>query len=296
MPLKMLLRKNHFSDPVAYLLIAPFYLMFLYFIFIPALEVIVYSFTDFNLFEQKHFIGLNNYVKLLKDDVFLKSIQNTLIYLLFTIVPMMALGMLAAVVMNIKWVNTKVARTFIFTPYIVSMVAVSMVWMLLYDPSHGIFNRILIALGMSPKEWLIDPQWSLFSIVLMSIWKGVGYNMIIFLAGLQGIPRDLYEAADVDGAGKWHQFIHITVPMLAPATFFLFVTGIIASFNVFEQVNVMTAGGPVNSTTTIVHQIYLRAFTEFKMGYASAQSVVLLLGVLLITVLNMKFGASKHKK
>lgn len=295
MPSRKLLRRNHFQDPVAYLFIAPFYLLFLYFIFIPAIEVVMYSFTDFNLFAQKHFVGLQNYMKLLKDDVFLKSIQNTLIYLLCTIVPTMILGMLAAVVMNIRWVNTKVARTFIFSPYIVSMVAVSMVWMLLYDPSHGIFNQILAALGMSPKDWLLDPKWALFSIILMSIWKGIGYNMIIFLAGLQGIPKDYYEAADVDGAGKWHQFVHITVPLLAPATLFLFVTGIIASFNVFEQVNVMTSGGPVNSTTTIVHQIYLRAFTEFKMGYAAAQSVVLLLGVIIITMINMKFGASKQK-
>ncbi|WP_248923870.1 carbohydrate ABC transporter permease [Paenibacillus hamazuiensis] len=292
---KTLLRKNHFKDPVAYLLIAPFYLLFLYFIFIPAVEVVMYSFTDFNMFAPKHFIGLQNYMKLLKDDVFLKSVKNTLIYLVCTIVPTMALGMLTAVVMNIKWVRTKAARTLVFTPYIVSMVAVSMVWMLLYDPSHGILNRILQSLGMSPKEWLLDPKWALFSIIMMSIWKGIGYNMIIFLAGLQGIPQDYYEAADVDGAGKWHQFLHITIPSLAPATFFLFVTGIIASFNVFEQVNVMTAGGPVNSTTTVVHQIYLRAFTEFKMGYASAQSVVLLLGVVLITLINMKFGASKHK-
>lgn len=295
MPSQTIRTKQRFSDPIAYLLIAPFYLLFLYLILIPALEVVTYSFTDFNLFGQKRFVGLSNYAKLLKDDVFLLAIKNTLIYLICTIIPTMALGMAAAIVMNIQWVHTKTARTFVFMPYIVSMVAVSMIWMLLYDPSHGIFNRVLPLLGMAPKEWLIDPQWSLFSIILMSIWKGIGYNMIVFLAGLQGIPRDLYEAADVDGAGKWQQFMHITVPMLAPATFFLFVTGIIASFNVFEQVNVMTGGGPVNSTTTIVHQIYIRAFTEFKMGYASAQSVALLLGVLLITAMNMKFGAGRHK-
>lgn len=288
-------KKNLFRDPVAYVLIAPFYLLFIYFILIPVIEVISYSFTDFNMFTGKQFIGISNYTKLLHDDVFMKSIRNTLIYLSCTIIPTMALGLLSAVIMNMKWVRTKLARTFVFLPYIVSMVAVSMIWMLMYDPTHGVLNSILRGLGLNAQQWLLDPKLALFSIIVMSIWKGIGYNMIIFLAGLQGIPQDFYEAADIDGASKWRQFVSITIPLLAPATFFLFVTGIIASFNVFEQVNVMTGGGPVNATTTIVHQVYTRAFSEFKMGYASAQSVVLLLGVTLITFLNMKLGGSKNK-
>jgi ABC-type sugar transport system permease subunit len=283
------------QDRIAYLFIAPFYLLFLYFIFIPILEVFVYSFTNFNLFNGMKFIGLSNYKKLLTDEVFLIAVKNTVVYTIFTIFPSIILGLLVALLLNSKSVNTKAAKMFVFMPYAVSMVAVSMIWMLIYDPTYGLLNQLLKSFGLSPHQWLMDPKRALPSIMVMSIWKAIGYNMIVFLAAVQGIPRDYYEAAEVDGANRWYRFLHITVPLLAPATFFLFVTGVIHSFNVFEQVNVMTAGGPVNSTTTIVHQIFVRGFTEFKMGYASAQAITLMLGVLFITLLNMKFGGSKSK-
>jgi ABC-type sugar transport system permease subunit len=292
---RMLLKKNNYQDRIAYLLIAPFYFLFIYFILIPIIQVIVYSFTDFNLFSGMEYAGLRNYQKILTDETFHLSVKNTLINTVFTIVPSMVLGLLVAVLLNVKLVNTKIARTFVFMPYAVSMVAVSMIWMLIYDPTYGVLNQLLKLIGLAPKQWLMDPAWALPSIIIMSVWKSIGYNMIIFLAALQGIPKDYYEAAEVDGANRRRQFLSITLPLLAPATFFLFVTGIIHSFNVFEQVNVMTGGGPINSTTTIVHQIYLRAFQEFKMGYASAQAITLLLGVLVITLINMKLGGSKSK-
>ncbi|GGD93922.1 carbohydrate ABC transporter permease [Paenibacillus nasutitermitis] len=288
-------KKNIFADRSGYLFILPFYILFAYFLLIPIIEVIYYSLTDFNMFSGLKFIGFRNFSELWHDQVFLRSIRNTLVYLLFTLIPTMAIGLLTAVLLNTKLLNTSWARTLIFMPHIVSMVSVSMVWMWLYDPSTGMFNRILEALGIDALQWLIDPKTAMPSVILMGIWKGIGYNMIIFLAGLQGISRDYYEAAEVDGANVFQQFLRITVPLLAPATFFLFVTGVINSFNVFEQINIMTSGGPVNSTTTMVHQIYLRAFTEFKMGYASAQSVILLCGVLFITILNYRFGGSRKK-
>ncbi len=287
--------KSVFTDRSGYLFILPFYALFVYFLLIPIGEVIYYSFTDFNLFSERKLVGFHNFNLLLEDQVFLKAMRNTGVYFLFTLIPTMALGLLAAVLLNTTLFRTSWARALVFMPHIVSMVSVSMVWMWLYDPTYGLFNRVLSSLGFDTMHWLIDPKTAMPSVLVMSIWKGIGYNMIIFLAGLQGIPKDYYEAAEVDGASKIKQFLHITVPLLAPATFFLFVTGVINSFNVFEQINVMTSGGPVNSTTTMVHQIYLRAFTEFKMGYASAQSVTLLCGVVLITILNYRFGGSRKK-
>jgi len=291
----MLVRRRLDQDRIAYVFIAPFYILFLYFILMPIVEVMNYSFTDFNLFNGMNYVGLKNYEKLLTDEIFLISIKNTMVYTICTIVPTMILGLLTAILLNMKMMNTKIARTFIFMPYTVSMVAVSMIWMLIYDPTFGLLNQFLQAIGIAPRLWLMDPHTSLASVIMMSVWKGIGYNMIVYLAGLQGISKDYYEAAEVDGARSWQKFTRITIPLLAPTTFFLFVTGIIQSFNVFEQVNVMTSGGPVNSTTTLVHQIYLRAFTEFRMGYASAQAIILLLGVLVITMINIKLGGSKNK-
>ncbi|MFB9277384.1 carbohydrate ABC transporter permease [Cohnella cellulosilytica] len=293
--MRYLRSKNVFTDRSGYLFILPFYALFAYFLLIPIAEVIYYSFTDFNLFSGSKLVGLRNFDDMLQDQVFWKAMRNTAVYFSFTLIPTMALGLLTAVLLNTTLIKTSWARALVFMPHIVSMVSVSMVWMWLYDPTYGLFNRVLSALGFNPVQWLLDPRTALPSVIAMSIWKGIGYNMIIFLAGLQGIPKDYYEAAEVDGAGRFRQFANITVPLLAPATFFLFVTGVINSFNVFEQINVMTSGGPVNSTTTMVHQIYLRAFTEFKMGYASAQSVALLCGVVLITALNYRFGGSRKK-
>lgn len=289
---KRLWRRKLFEDRIAYLLILPYYIIFIYFMLIPICEVIVNSFTNFNLFEQRSFIGFANYEKLLGDEIFLISIKNTVVYVIFTIAPSLTLGLLIALLLNLKGYRSKLARTFVFLPYVVSMVSVSMVWMLLYDPTNGLFNKLLRLIGMPPKTWLMDPDLALPSIIIMGVWKAIGYSMIIYLAALQGISKDYYEASEIDGANRWKQFRYVTFPLLAPATFFLLITGLITSFNVFDQVNIMTSGGPVNSTTVIVHQIYQRGFWEFNMGYASAQSVVLLLGVLIITAFNWRFSGS----
>lgn len=157
-----------------------------------------------------------------------------------------------------------------------------MIWLWIYDPALGMLNQLVKLLGLKPQKWIYDPKLALFSIILMSVWKLIGYNMIIFLAALQQIPPPLYEAATIDGASIFQKFFRITVPMLAPTTFFLFVIACITSFNVFEQVNIMTAGGPLYATTTVVHQIYDRAFTYFQMGYAASMSCVLLIIMFLV--------------
>jgi ABC-type sugar transport system permease subunit len=272
-----------------YLMIMPFYIFFAVFVIIPIIMNIGLSFTNYNL-TQMTFIGLNNYRNLLTDKFFWVSLQNTLIYTCFTLVFTMALGLMLAVFLNRKLRGLKFFRTSFYLPYVTSMVAVSMIWLWMYEPSHGIVNQLLKIVGIQGREWLFDVRTALGSIIVMAIWKYTGYYMVVFLAGLQGIPEYLYEAATVDGANGIQKFFKITLPMLTPVTFFLFVTGIINNFNVFEQVIVMTNGGPMNSTTTIVHQIYSRAFFDFLMGYAAAISVVLLLIVLLVTTFNFKYG------
>jgi ABC-type sugar transport system permease subunit len=275
-----------------FLMITPFYLAFLFLYLIPLVAAVVFSFTNYNLADA-HFIGLKNYRFALRDSHFLISVKNTLLYGVFTIFPAMAIGLVLAQVLNRSVYFARFFRVLIFTPYIVSMVAVSMIWLWIYDPSLGFLNTILKAFGFETYRWLRDPSMALGSLIAMGIWKKVGYDMTIYLAGLQSIPGEVYEAARIDGANSVQIFFRIVVPMLRPVTFFLFITGCIDAFKVFEQVNVMTGGGPVRSTTTIVHQIYINAFQELNMGYASAQAVILMVFVITITVFNYGFGSRK---
>jgi ABC-type sugar transport system permease subunit len=277
------------NDKMGYVLIAPFYIFLLTFVIIPIIVNILLSFTDYDL-TSLTFVGVKNYFNLFVDPFFLISIKNTAIYAAFTLIFTMLLGLMIALALNKKIYGLWFYRTSFFIPHVTSMVAMSMMWLWIYDPSEGILNKLLSVFGIVGKQWLFDPKLALGSIIFMSILKFIGYNMIVFLAGLQSIPNYLYEAAVVDGANSMQKFMHITFPMLKPITFFLFVTGLINNFNVFEQVNVLTGGGPSNSTTTMVHQIYFRAFQDFHLGYAAAEAVILLIIVVFITFFNFKFG------
>ncbi len=279
------------QDNCAYAMIFPAYFVFTVFILIPIGVVIYYSITNYNLYSPPEIVGLRNYTSLLSDEDFLKSVVNTLWYTVLTLFPQLALGLLTAVLLYRKSRMIPFFRTAFYLPNVMSMVCMSMVWLWIYDPTFGLLNGILSRLGFSMKQWLGDPKLAMGCVVVMSIWKSCGYSMVIFLSGLTSIPDSLYEAASLDGAGAIRKFIAITWPMLRPTTFFLLVTGIVNSFSVFEQINIMTGGGPLNRTTTIVHQIYRRAFLEFKMGYAGAMSVVLLLFSILVTILVFKFGS-----
>lgn len=275
---------------VAYLLILPSYSIFFLFVFIPVVLSIIISFTNYDFYKTFDFVGFYNFGRMFKDSTFLTAIKNTFVYSVFVIFFQIVLGLIIADVLNRKVIGQKFHRIAVYLPNITSMVAISMVWLWIYDPNLGILNKVLVAFGISPQRWLFDTDLALPSIMIMSIWKFIGYNMIIYLAGLQNIPKSLYEAAVVDGASGIQQFFKITVPMLRPVTFFLFVIASIKSFNGFEQVNVLTDGGPMNATTTIVHQIYERAFRDFQMGYASSMAVFLLVVTLIFTLLNFRFG------
>jgi ABC-type sugar transport system permease subunit len=249
------------------------------------------GFTDYNLMSAPKWIGIQNYLQVFRDGNFTTALINTFYFSIFTIFPSMALGLVVAVLLNNKLLKGKaIFRACYYMPNIISMVAASMVWLWIYDPSHGLLNNIFSSMRMGTKDWLFDPFLAMPSIILVNIWNGLGYNMIIYLAGLQGIPEYLYEAATMDDASKVRQFFTITIPMIKPITFFLFVMACIKSFQVFDQVFVMTNGGPMNGTTTIVHQIYQNAFQYNKMGYASAMALILLLITTVVTLFNFKYG------
>ena len=284
-------KKKTKYDKCAYAMIFPAYFVFSVFILIPIGFVVYYSLTNFNLYSIPEFVGAKNYLTLLKDGDFLISVKNTLIYTAFTLFPQLAIGLLFAIMLYRKSKLIPFFRTAFYLPNVMSMVCMSMVWLWIYDPTYGLLNTILKQFGFSTQQWLQDPKLALPCVIIMGIWKNCGYSMVIFLSGLTSIPDSLYEAESLDGAGFIKKFQYVTWPMLKPTTFFLLVTGIVNSFSVFEQINIMTSGGPLNRTTTIVHQIYRRGFLEFKMGYASAMSVVLLIFSIIVTMLVFKFGS-----
>ena len=284
-------KKKTKYDKCAYAMIFPAYFVFSVFILIPIGFVVYYSLTNFNLYSIPEFVGAKNYLTLLKDGDFLISVKNTLIYTAFTLFPQLAIGLLFAIMLYRKSKLIPFFRTAFYLPNVMSMVCMSMVWLWIYDPTYGLLNTILKQFGFSTQQWLQDPKLARPCVIIMGIWKNCGYSMVIFLSGLTSIPDSLYEAASLDGAGFIKKFQYVTWPMLKPTTFFLLVTGIVNSFSVFEQINIMTSGGPLNRTTTIVHQIYRRGFLEFKMGYASAMSVVLLIFSIIVTMLVFKFGS-----
>lgn len=276
-----------------YLFILPYYAFIVVFFMLPVIGNIGLSFTDYNI-RTFSFIGVRNYQRLLGDPIFLRSVRNTLIYTIFMVPGSMATGLFMALLLRRKIPGLSAFRTVMFLPHVISMVAASMMWLWFYEAPFGILNRVLSLAGIGGRPWLFDPRTALGSIIIMSIWKALGYNTVIFLAGIHAIPRYLYEAAMIDGARSPQCFWHITLPMLRPVSFFLFITGLINSFQVFEQVNVMTAGGPRHSTTTITHQIYTRGLNQLRMGYASAMAVILLVGILIITFVNFRIGREGH--
>lgn len=272
-----------------YMFIFPGILLFLIFTVAPIGYAAYLSLTNYDIFAKRDLIWFENFARIVGDKVFLQSLVNTTYYALGTIPTSMAIAMLLAIIVNQGIRGRVFYRAAYYIPVITSTVAVSLIWLHIYDPSYGLLNFILEAVGLPRQRWLGDLNLALPSIIMMSIWRGLGFNMIIFLAGLQGIPQHLYEAAQIDGAGRFAIHRHITWPMLKPTTFFIFVISCIGAFQVFEQVLIMTNGGPANATTTVVHQIYQSAFVFFKMGYAAAQSFVLFAIILAMSLLNIRF-------
>jgi len=272
-----------------YTFLAPSFVILLVFVFVPLAFSLYLSVHQWNVISAaKPFVGLGNFRALLGDRLFWNAFLNTILYTLH--VPAgMALALLIAVLLNRDIRGSHVWRAVFFLPSISSLVAVAMVWQWIYHPEFGLANYTLRLLGLSKLGWLTNPATALLSVMIVNIWIGLGYQMVIFLAGLKGIPAELYESARVDGAGAWQRFRHITLPLLRPTTFFVLVTSVIGSFQVFTLIFVMTEGGPLRSTDVVVFHIYQSAYDYLKMGYASAMAWILFLVILAITWIQFRF-------
>jgi multiple sugar transport system permease protein len=247
------------------------------------------SFTNWDMLSSPRIVGLSNYVQLVQDPFVWLSLKNTLYYSALTIPGIIITSLALALAVNRAVFVSKVYRTMFFIPVVSSMVAVALMWKWVYNEQFGLLNWLLSQLGLSGLGWLSDPSLAMLSVALVAVWKSMGYYMVLFLAGLQGIPEHLYEAATIDGAGPWRRFWSITLPLLSPTMFFVVIISVIGSFQVFDQVYVMTQGGPGNSTLVFNYYLYQNAFEFFRMGYASALAYVLFALIFVVTLLQVKF-------
>lgn len=234
------------------------------------------------------FVGIKNFIRLTQDTVFLKSIVNTFVFVLMVVPLQVCLALLLALLVNRKMKGMAVFRLAFFAPTVLSLVVVSILWTYIYNPNNGLLNSLLGSVGLGPYKFLNDPKTAMLCIVILSAWQGCGFQMMIFLSGLQDIPQYLYEAAAVDGATKWHQFWHITLPGLKNITVFISLSIVVSAFQLIIQPMMMTAGGPQNSTMTIVYEIYQTGFKYNKMGYGSAMALVFTVMVLILTLIQNK--------
>jgi ABC-type sugar transport system permease subunit len=277
---------------MGYLFIAVPVIGVMIFLIIPMFVSLGWSFTDYNGIQPSSFIGLRNYIKLFKDPVFVAALRNTTLFVLLGMSIGPTLGLLTALLLNQNVKLKSVFRTAYFMPVMTSMVVVSTVWMMLYN-QDGIFNAFLRLFGIRPIHWLSDPHWALFSLVIASVWQGFGFETVVFLAALQGIPRELYDAAYVDGANQVQSFWYITLPSLRPVILFIYIIGIIGSYQVYDMVYVMTQGGPVYSTTSLVYYL-LGKFQNLELGLASAVGYTLFVILVFFSFLQYYFFSEKE--
>ena len=261
---------------------------------IPVVGAFLLSFTDFDIYSigdpaNTRFIGLDNYRTLFTTPLFWTALKNTAYYVAVGGPLSVAVSLAAAIAVNAKAVRWKpFFRSAFFAPWVTSLVAVSLVWRYVYHPQYGPLNAMLGAVGIGPIDWLGNPRWAMPAIILVSVWKNFGYNMLVFLAGLQTIPEELFEAADLDGAGVWRRFRHVTLPMLGPTLVFVGIVTMIAAFQIFSEPYVMTQGGPLKSTLTLMLFMYEQGFRWWRLGFAAAVAVVLFLLTLVGTMVQLR--------
>jgi len=270
----------------AYLFISPVLIFFGLFRVYPAVETLIFSFFKVEIVAKRYqWVGLKNFSLLLNDDSFIRAISNTFVYALYIVTISALLGLILAAMFNSNMKLGSLFKAVYFVPFITSTVAAAVVWGYLYDPKFGLFNMILKLLHLPPRGWISSYKDALGSIIVFSIWKTLGYNLIIFIAGLQNIPDTYYEAAVIDGAGPLTRFFRITIPLISPTIFFVVIYNTILSLKVFDQVFVLTAGGPADASTVVVLQIYNQAFLNYRFGYASSMAFVLFFMIIIITIL-----------
>jgi ABC-type sugar transport system permease subunit len=277
---------------ISYLFIAVPVISIIVFLIIPMVASLWWSLNDYSGLQAPKFIGLNNFVQLLTNDkIFGKGLVNTTLFVLLGMSIGPTLGLLTALMLNQNVRFRSLFRTAYYLPVMTSLVVVATIWRMLYN-QNGLFNTILVNLGLAKVGWLSDPHVALLSIVFASVWQGFGFETVVFLAALQSIPRELYEAAMIDGAGNGAQFRYITLPSLRPVIVFVYIIGIIGSYQVFDQIYVMTLGGPVYSTTSIVYYLFTK-FMDLRLGYASAIAYILFAILVIFSYLQMRLSRER---
>lgn len=288
------------STTAAYIFLAPALSAIFIFFFLPVIAAFIISFTDFDIytladFNTIRFVGLKNYLELFNDPLFFTALKNTFYFVIMAGPLSIVVSLGAALLLNSKLVKYKaIFRLSYFIPVVTTLVAVAIVWRFIYHPRFGIINYILSLIGIAPIDWLGEPSTAMPAIVLMSIWKNFGYNMIIFIAGLQNIPEDLYEAASIEGANAWQKFKSITIPMLAPTTLFISIITIIGYFQLFAEPYIMTQGGPLNSTLSIVQFMYQEGFRWWNMGYSASIAFVLFFIIMIGTLIQLRIQKGRE--
>ncbi|WP_454697297.1 carbohydrate ABC transporter permease [Arthrobacter humicola] len=281
---------------IGWTFILPNFLGFLAFTLIPVLAAFALSFMEWTSFTAPKWVGLDNFQRMFASDSFWVALRNTVVYALGHVPLTMALALVLAMLLNRKLKGIGFFRVAIFFPYITSLVAVAVVWNMLFSPDSGPINQFLHAVGIAEAPgWTSSSDWALPAVIITSVWRDMGYYMVLYLAGLQAIPAELYEAAEVDGASAWQRFWNVTIPSLRPTTFFVVVMLTVSSFKVFDLIVVMTNGGPGRSTTVLSQLIYQEGIGEGKFGYSSAISLVLFLIVLTVTVLQFKIQQRRER-
>lgn len=263
--------------------------LFIFMVF-PTFASFVISFTDWNLLTNPSFIGVSNFIEAFKDPVFWKTLKNTAIYVFWKVPINMCLSLILAVMLNQRLFGRTFFRAVLFLPMIASSVSVALLWQPMFDMSTGILNRMLSTIGLPPCTWIYSHETAMMSVIIVALWKEIGYYMVMFLAGLQSISGTYYEAAEIDGANAVQKFFKITFPLVSPTTFFVLVISIIGSFQIFDLTTVLTAGGPANSTNTTIMYVYQAGFKFFRMGYASAISTILFILILSLTIFQDKMS------
>ena len=278
---------NYYRKYTPYLFILPAAAVLIVFFFIPFFQTFYLSFFDYSSsIYTPTFNGLDNYIKLFREPIFYKVMFNTFMYLVIAVPFLVTFPLLIAILINQKIRGITLYKIIIYLPVIVSIVVAAIAFKWLYA-NQGILNYILSILHISPIGWLTDTNWALFSVAIVTIWKGVGYYMMIYLASLMSVPQDLYEACDIDGANFWQKHFTVTIPHIMPTIALVSTISTISAMKVFAEIYVMTKGGPLNSSKTIVYYIYERAFENLDLGYASALAVVLLIVVMIFSLINI---------
>ena len=278
---------NHYKKYTPYLFLLPAFAVLLVFFFIPFFQTIGLSFFDYSSsIYNPTFNGIDNYIKLFKEPIFYQVMFNTFMYLIIAVPFLVIFPLFIAILINQKIRGVTLYKILIYFPVIVSIVVAAIAFKWIYAP-QGVLNYILSIFHIKPIGWLVDPNWALFSVAIVTIWKGIGYYMMIYLASLMSVPQDLYEAADIDGANFIQKHLTVTVPHLMPTIALVSTISTISAMKVFAEIYVMTKGGPLNSSKTIVYYIYERAFENLDLGYASALAVVLLVVVMIFSLINI---------